>query len=103
MGILTLTIAAALFVAPGPAGAQEIAPDPYVAPATSVAPETTVLNPESPQAAEASAGTQAQVKSSTLAFSGGDAMGLLLTGAVLLAAGLLVMRMRRRPSGVEPG
>jgi hypothetical protein len=106
IGILTLTLAVALFVSAGTASAQEIEPDPYVAPATSIAPETTVLNPENPQAAEAAvngAQAEAQVQGTSLAVTGGDVFGMLLVGAVLVGAGLVLVRARRRSSGVQPG
>ena len=105
-GILTLTLAVAFFVTSGTAGAQEIEPDPYVAPATSIAPETTVLNPENPAAAGASVGgaqAEAEVQGASLAFTGGDVFALALIGAALVGAGFLLVRSRRSSGAVQPG
>ena len=108
LGILTLTLAVALFVTSGTTGAQEVEPDPYVAPATSIAPETTVLNPENPAAAAAAvggaqAGAQTEVQGASLAFTGGDVFALALIGAVLVGAGILLVRSRRSSGAVQPG
>jgi LPXTG-motif cell wall-anchored protein len=110
LGILTLTLAVALFVTSGTTGAQEVEPDPYVAPATSIAPETTVLNPENPAAAaaavggaQAEAGAQTEVQGASLAFTGGDVFALALIGAVLVGAGILLVRSRRNSGAVHTG
>lgn len=104
--VVAALLAGVLFVA-GSAGAQEA--DPYVGPATSVAPETTVLQPSGPSdqgnataavAGETSATQSTEVAGESLAFTGGDVAGLALMGAVLIGGGAILVRARRRSDAV---
>jgi hypothetical protein len=106
-GAAILISAMAVFAWPAVAGAQD---DPYVSPSPEVEVLEETLVPEAPQvlneqveagagqAAGAAAGQDAEVLGSTLAFTGGDALGLLAIGAAAVALGAGLMMSRRRAS-----
>ncbi|MFN7151407.1 MAG: hypothetical protein ACK4V6_18260, partial [Microthrixaceae bacterium] len=72
----------------GVAGAQT---DPYVSPSSVVKPE--VLSNE---VSQAPAAAESAAVESSLAFTGGDAVGLALIGGVAVAAGTAITVARRR-------
>lgn len=78
-------------VGAGVAGAET---EPYIEPATTVAPE--VLSETAAQPVVESASAENAAAQSSLAFTGGDAAGLAAIGAVAVAAGAAITVARRR-------
>lgn len=111
-GAAILLSAMAVVIWPAAAGAQD---DPYISPSPEVEVLEETLVPESPEvlgdqigpAADAgaaadvagaaeSAGQEPEVLGSVLAFTGGDALGLLVIGGVAIALGGVLVLNRRR-------
>ena len=82
----------AVLVPAGLAGAQE---DPYVGPSPTVENATTVA-PSATVAGAAEEAPAAEVKGSSLAFTGSDAAGLAVIGALAVALGGLALWTRNR-------